>query len=87
MRHVVELPDTEHVRLVLDHRRFVVVDIQIIWRREECHDTRESSLAALAIHAVANFHQALNSVKRREEERNRKVDVPGILGFMRADDG
>ena len=69
MRHVVELPDAEHVRIVRDHRRLVVVDVQIIWRREECHDAWESSLAVLAIHAVTDFHQAIDSVKRRGGER------------------
>jgi len=52
MWHAVELPDAEHVRLVLDHRCFVVIDIEVIWRREKGHDARESSHATLAVHAV-----------------------------------
>ncbi len=53
MWHVVELPDAEHVRFVLDYRRFVIVHVQIIRRGEQRHDTRESRLAALAIHAIS----------------------------------
>ena len=52
MWHAVKLPDAEHVRLVLDHRRLVVVDVEVIWRREKGHDARESRLATLAVHAV-----------------------------------
>ena len=56
MWHAVELPDAEHARLVLDHRYLVVIYVEVIWRREEGHDTRESRLAALAVHPVP-IHQ------------------------------
>lgn len=52
MWHVVELPDAEHVRFVLNYRRLVIIDVQIVRRGEQCHDARESRLAALAIHAI-----------------------------------
>ena len=55
MWHVVELPDAEHVRFILNYRRLVVIDVQIIRRREQCHDARESRLAALAVHAIPTF--------------------------------
>jgi hypothetical protein len=73
--HVVELPDAEHVRLVFDHRCLVVIDVQIIRRREKSHHAREPGLAALAIHAIAidNFH---HSTQPRGPERARRLAYP-----------
>ncbi len=48
----VGLPDAEHVRIVLDHRRLVVIDIEVIRCREMSQDARESRFAALTVHAV-----------------------------------
>ena len=31
VRHIVELPDAEHVCLVLDHCRLVIVHVQVVW--------------------------------------------------------
>ena len=55
MWHVVELPDAEHVRFITNYRRLVVIDVQIIRSRKQCHDARESRFAALAVHAVPIF--------------------------------
>jgi hypothetical protein len=71
--HVVELPDAEHVRLVFDHRRLVVINVQIIRRREECHHAREPCLAALAIHAIPINN---TSTQPRAVERARRLAHP-----------
>jgi hypothetical protein len=44
------------VSLVLDHRRLAVIYVDVVGRRLEGHDARESRLAALAVHPVP-IHQ------------------------------
>jgi hypothetical protein len=86
--HVVELPDAEHVRLVLDHRRLVVIDVQIIRRREQSHDARETSLATLRYMRYLSIIPAPTSTLFSQEDgrERRKVDIHSILGFVCADD-
>ena len=85
MWHAVELSDAEHVRLVLDHRRLVVIDIEVIRRGEKSHDARESRLAALSVHAVPICNS--NQPKHHDIVTVEGFDVPGILCLMGANDG
>jgi hypothetical protein len=52
MRAAIELANVEHVALVLEYCRLVVINVQVIWRREDCHNRREARCARFAIHAV-----------------------------------
>jgi hypothetical protein len=73
VRHIVELSDAEHVRLVLDHCSLVIVHVQVVWCREEGHDAREPRLAALAIHPVPARRQTQPNV-RWETERTQRLE-------------
>ena len=85
--HVVELPDAEHVRLVLDHGRLVVVHVQVVWRGEERHDAREPRLAALAIHPVPARGGLSTTAGSGRTSSMGKPNAPSVLSFVRADDG
>lgn len=52
MRRAVELSNIHHVILVLEHRCFVIVDIEVIGRAEDGHHTGESCRPGLAIHPI-----------------------------------
>ena len=65
----VGLPDAEHVRIVLDHRRLVVIDIEVIRCREMSHDARESRFAALTVHAVP----ICNSNQPKHQDVGRRI--------------
>jgi hypothetical protein len=53
MWRAVELPDIHDVTFVFEHRRFVVVNIEVIWSREDSHDGREACRFGFAIHAIS----------------------------------
>lgn len=51
----VELSDIHDVVLIFEHCCFIVVDIKIVWRREDGHDTWESSSTGFSIHSVSSI--------------------------------
>ena len=79
MWHAVELPDAEHVRLVLDHRRLVVIYVEVVRRREEGHDARGSRLAALAVHPVP-MHQFVPTWTSGSRFRRTQNPAPHVHG-------
>ena len=52
MRRAVELSNVHHVVLVLQDRRLVVVDVEVVGRREDGDERREPRSLALAVHPV-----------------------------------
>ena len=50
-----ELPDVHDVVLVLQHRRLVVVDVEVVRGAEDGHDAREGRGPSLPIHPVAGI--------------------------------
>ena len=52
MRGAIELPNVHHVGLVLENRRLIVIHVEIVRCRENCHHRRKSSCLGLAVHAV-----------------------------------
>lgn len=52
MRSAVELPNVHDIALVLEHGRFVVVDVEVVGGREDGHDRGEACRFRLAIHAI-----------------------------------
>ena len=55
MRGAVELSNVHNIVLVLQHSRFVVVDIEVVGSAEDCHHTRESSRPRLPVHAISSI--------------------------------
>ena len=49
----VELSDVHHIILVLEHRSFVVVHIQIVGSGENCYQRWESGGLAFSVHSVS----------------------------------
>ena len=66
MRGAVELSDVHDVVLVLQDRSFVVVDVEVIRRREDGHDTRETCCPSLAIHSVSSILRLVSSNDGKE---------------------
>lgn len=56
VRRRVELPDRDVLVLVLDHRAFVVVDVEVVRRAEDCDDGGEFLCLGLAMHEVPGPH-------------------------------
>ena len=48
-----KLTNVHDVVLVFQNGSLVVVDIQVVWSTEDCHDTREAGGPGLAVHAVS----------------------------------
>ena len=78
----VELPDVEDIALVLQDSGLVVVDIEIVGCGEEGHYGREASCPCLTVHAVSVGDEQSEYPSRRDRQHG----IPGILGFMSADD-
>ena len=53
MWRAVKLPDIHHVALVLKHRRFVVVHVEVVGCGEDGHDGGEARGFGFAVHSVA----------------------------------
>ena len=53
MRCAIELSNVHDVILILQNRRFVVVNVEVIRSTEYGHDTGESCRPGLPIHAIA----------------------------------
>jgi len=66
----IELSDVHNVILILQHRGFVVIDVQIIWSREDGHDGRKLCCSSLAVHAIARYKPKATK------------DLPSILRFV-----
>ena len=56
-----ELSDVHYIILVLQNGRFVIVNIQVIRRTEDCHDTGKTSCSCLAIHSVPSILSLMGS--------------------------
>ena len=52
VRSAIELSNVHDVIFVLQNRCFIVVHVEIIWRREDGHDSRKLSSSSFTIHAV-----------------------------------
>jgi SepF-like predicted cell division protein (DUF552 family) len=52
VRRAVELADVHDVVLVLEHGGLVVVNVEVVGRREDRHDGGETGRLRLAVHAV-----------------------------------
>lgn len=55
MGGTVELPDIEHITLVLEDCRLVVVTVKVVWAREEGHNGWEARRPRLSIHPIAKI--------------------------------
>jgi len=53
MRCAVKLSDVHYIAFVFQHGCLIVVNVEVIRRREDRHDRREASGLSLAIHAVS----------------------------------
>jgi hypothetical protein len=47
------LANVHDVALIFENSSLVVVNVQIVWRREDRHDRRETGRLGLAIHPVS----------------------------------
>ena len=54
MRGAVELTNVHNVVLVLQNRSLVVVNVQIIWSREDGHHAWETGCPGLTVHPIAS---------------------------------
>jgi hypothetical protein len=48
----VKLANIHHVALICEKSSFVVVNVEMVWRREDRHDRRKTGCLGLAIHLV-----------------------------------
>lgn len=55
MRRAVELADVHHVVLVLENGRLVVVNVEVVGRREDGDQRREARVLRLLVHAVSKL--------------------------------
>ena len=55
VRCAVELPDVHDVVLVLEYGSLVVVDIEVVRRAEDSHDTGETSSPCFPVHSVSSI--------------------------------
>ena len=53
VRRAVKLSDIHDIVLIFQNGCFVVVHVQIVWRRENCHDCRELGSSSLTVHAIS----------------------------------
>lgn len=55
MGGTVELPDIQHITLILEDRCLVVVTIEVVRTREEGHDGWEACRPRLSVHPIAEI--------------------------------
>ena len=55
MRCAVELSDVHDIVLVFENRSLVVVHVEVVWRTEDCHDTRETSCPCFPVHSISSI--------------------------------
>lgn len=82
MGSAVELTDVHDVTFVLEHRSFVVVNVEVIRSREDGHHRRESCRLRFTVHPITEIY-----VNGTSENWKRYIHIPCILGFVRANDG
>lgn len=63
MGGAIELSDIHDVAFVLEHRGFVVVNVEVIRRREDGHHRWEPCRLCFTVHPVAEIHK--NVVQKR----------------------
>lgn len=80
MRAAVELSDVHNIRLILEHRRLVVIDIKVVWRAEYGHHRWKTGRFRLSVHAISGIYR-LNAI-----EKASKAGIPSVLSLMRPDD-
>ena len=62
----IELPDVHHVVLVLQHSRFVVVDVKVVRGTKDGHDTWEPSRPRLSVHSITSILSLMSSNDRQQ---------------------
>ena len=65
MRGGNELPDIEDIIFILENSRLVVVNIEIVWAREKCHDSWEACPPRLSIHPVPGITRRVNMPQQK----------------------
>ncbi len=55
MRRAVELPDVHNIVFIFQYGRLVVINVEVVRRREDGHDTWEPSRPSLTVHPVASI--------------------------------
>lgn len=50
-----ELPDIHDIVFVLENSSLVVINIKVVWRTEDGHNTGEPSRPGLPVHSVARI--------------------------------
>ena len=55
MRREVKLPNIHYVALILEHGRFIVVDIEVVGSGKDGHYGGESSRFGFAVHAITSI--------------------------------
>lgn len=53
MRAAVHLPNVHDIVFVFDRRSFVVVYIEVVWCREDCHEGGKACCTPFAVHSVS----------------------------------
>lgn len=77
MWRAVKLPDVHDVAFVFEHRRFVVVNIEVVWSREDGHHGGETCGLRFPIHTVSAIKRGV-----REKEGNLGI-VPTLHPELR----
>ena len=54
MRGTVKLTNVHDIVLIFQDCSLIVVDIEVVGRTEDRHDTRETSRSSLTIHSIAS---------------------------------
>jgi hypothetical protein len=80
--HTVGLPDAEHVSLVRDHRRLVIIYVKVVRRRERVMTLGNPVYRLLRyiqylykgtkgrVKTTSQYSRRISGKKRREEDRN-----------------
>lgn len=57
MRTTVELSNVHDVVFIFEDSGFVVVNIEVVWCREDGHDGRESCSLGLSVHTISTLSE------------------------------
>lgn len=61
-----KLSNVHDIILILQHRRFIIIHIQIVGRRKDGHDTGESSGFGLSVHSVTGILRLMGTNDREQ---------------------